>query len=513
MNSKVFSIVWQTHRRPPGLKKDPAKDWLKGRTGCRALWFATLLLVFSASSSWAGEILLSDFSGYETVVTMSEIPSYFGDPLDPLISWDRRVKGIYLWGGRDWRLPGSSQNNPSYVSPFSSPPTAGDPAGFSTASLGIALEVGPLINIGLTDSSFKMDFRGLAELPQRIGFLASFSSNNPDLGMVVNLTTNDQDKYYFYEAGSRLIAIEDGSGIQQVTVWTKLLSSPMELTTFPRVTLDDIRFESFPYGADVTVSAGLMTQGQAGFPSFDNDEPLRKRGEGTLVLDAANLLSGPTEVMQGGVLLAHPSALSRSPISVSDGAVLGVANRVNASIPSLDLGSSALVDISTGSLEIANGFTPDGIKARLLQGRADGTWTGSAGITSSAVVADIGNIVARTVGWKASADGSVTVAYSAPGDTNIDGEVNVFDLVGVNSSGTYGKGNASVWSQGDFDYNGVTNVFDLVLTNGAGVYGRGSYLPVAAPSGVSVVPEPCICPLAIAGFFHLIRRAFRPKAS
>ena len=68
----------------------------------------------------------------------------------------------------------------------------------------------------------------------------------------------------------------------------------------------------------------------------------------------------------------------------------------------------------------------------------------------------------------------------------------VFDLVGVNGSGTYGSGLAADWSQGDFNYDGTTSVFDLVAVTGAGAYGTGSYLPVSATRSVTAVPEPTV---------------------
>ena len=103
-------------------------------------------------------------------------------------------------------------------------------------------------------------------------------------------------------------------------------------------------------------------------------------------------------------------------------------------------------------------------------------------------------------------DGSARVSYAAPGDTNLNGQVDVFDLVSVNSAGKYGTGTASDWSQGDFTYDGVTNVFDLVSVNSAGAYGQGNYFP-AAPSAaglgsVAAVPEPGtlgLASLAVAG--------------
>ena len=92
------------------------------------------------------------------------------------------------------------------------------------------------------------------------------------------------------------------------------------------------------------------------------------------------------------------------------------------------------------------------------------------------------------------ADGAAIVSYAAPGDVDLSGTVNVFDLVSINSSGTYGTAAASVWSTGDFNYDNVTNVFDLVSINTAAAYGQGNYFP-SAPSavglgGVVAVPEP-----------------------
>jgi len=92
-------------------------------------------------------------------------------------------------------------------------------------------------------------------------------------------------------------------------------------------------------------------------------------------------------------------------------------------------------------------------------------------------------------------DGSARVSFAAPGDANLDGNVNVFDLVDIDASGTYGSGGASVWSQGDFNYDGVTNVFDLVGIDTAGAYGTGNYFPagptaLSGPGSIAAVPEP-----------------------
>lgn len=99
------------------------------------------------------------------------------------------------------------------------------------------------------------------------------------------------------------------------------------------------------------------------------------------------------------------------------------------------------------------------------------------------------------------------------GDTNLDGKVDVFDLVLVNTAGKYGTGLASVWAEGDFNSDGLTSVFDLVAINTAGFYGRGSYLPtmsVAAGSdGPAVVPEPDALKLAALAAVGLIMSSWR----
>ena len=92
-------------------------------------------------------------------------------------------------------------------------------------------------------------------------------------------------------------------------------------------------------------------------------------------------------------------------------------------------------------------------------------------------------------------------SFAAPGDVDLNGQVNVFDLIGIDSGGGYGTGGAAVWSQGDFNYDGLSNVFDLISIDTAGAYGTGNYFP-ASPSAAAVtavVPEPaCLGLLAAA---------------
>ena len=283
------------------------------------------------------------------------------------------------------------------------------------------------------------------------------------------------------------------------------------------------------------------------------DGGLTKLGAGILTLSGANTFNGGTSIEAGTLEIAHASAVARSVVTVAAGGMLRIANgtamrapavildggtltgsavtvspvngittlAINAGTifgsPGLTLGtggrmslsrdrrvmvsvgdltvdlspSGGRLDLGAGQVSIAaGGTTPAELRAAILAGRNDGNWNGATGITSTAVtVAGVGQ---RTVGYVFNADGSSGVSFAAPGDTDLNGVVNVFDLITINSSGAYGTGAAADWSDGDVTYDGVTNVFDLVAINSAGIYGKGSYFP-AAPSvsgGMAVVPEP-----------------------
>lgn len=50
----------------------------------------------------------------------------------------------------------------------------------------------------------------------------------------------------------------------------------------------------------------------------------------------------------------------------------------------------------------------------------------------------------REIGYRIETDGSAPISFAAAGDVDLDGAVNVFDLVGVNAAGRYGTGGPAV---------------------------------------------------------------------
>jgi autotransporter-associated beta strand protein len=304
----------------------------------------------------------------------------------------------------------------------------------------------------------------------------------------------------------------------------------------------------------INVPIGSQTQGQAGYATIPTADSVTKIGAGTLVMDAANGYAGPTTISAGTLEVANADGLASSNVTVDTAATLAIAPgtvmkapavildggtlaatavvvnattgigslAVNAGTlaggPAVSVGSGgelalaqdARVTVAVGSLVVAEaagggrvdvgagqvsvaagGITAADLRADLLAGRNGGGWSGMTGITSSTAAAAGGT---RAVGYLVAGDGSAIISFAAPGDTNLNGQVDVFDLVSINSSGAYGTGATSVWARGDFNYDGVTNVFDLVSINGAGAYGQGNYFPASpsAAGGAVAVPEPAL---------------------
>jgi autotransporter-associated beta strand protein len=254
-------------------------------------------------------------------------------------------------------------------------------------------------------------------------------------------------------------------------------------------------------GLVIDVPAGVQTQAEAGYPTIATAPSVTKAGAGTLVFDAANAYTGPTTIAAGTLLVTNADALAATPVAVAPGGTLALppVPRVIARVDGLAVDQGAgggLVDVGAGELTIAaGGISAAELLADIRVGRNGGAWNGASGITSSLAATTTG----RAVGYVVQGDGSTRVSFAAPGDVDLSGQVNVFDLVSINGSGTYGTAAASVWSQGDFTYDGVTNVFDLVAVNTAGVYGQGGYFPVAGAPSPAAVPEPGVGLLAAAG--------------
>jgi hypothetical protein len=79
------------------------------------------------------------------------------------------------------------------------------------------------------------------------------------------------------------------------------------------------------------------------------------------------------------------------------------------------------------------------------------------------------------IGYLVNDDGSMIVAFAAPGDINLDGQVDVVDLSTLLSSGTIEAVVSNGWADGDFNYDGVWDLLDIGAFLATGLYDAGPY--------------------------------------
>lgn len=265
--------------------------------------------------------------------------------------------------------------------------------------------------------------------------------------------------------------------------------------------------------AAVTLSVGGNGESTTFAGRLSGGGAVTKTGSGTLTLSGSSSHTGLTRVTAGRLVAAHPGALASSTASVSAGATLAVGAASQIAVRGLQLSSGGRVDVADGSVAVAGGLAATTVVARIIEGRAGGSWTGTSGIVSTAVAADVAAGLPRAVGWVDDGGGGVRFGYAAPGDTNIDGVIDVLDAANLLNSGRYDRGTAAAWSEGDFTYDGVVDVIDAAEFVMSGLYDAGGYGPAAVAAGtpVAAVPEPgpCLSLLAAGGCAAAARRLRR----
>jgi hypothetical protein len=189
-----------------------------------------------------------------------------------------------------------------------------------------------------------------------------------------------------------------------------------------------------------------------------------------------------------------------------------VAPFTSTSVASLDLTANGLVDVTSGALTIGSGLSAAQLVVELLEGRSGGSWTGTSGITSSVAAADVASSVPRAVGWLDNGNGSLTVAYAAPGDTNLDWSVDILDLANFLALGKFDSGQAATWLEGDFNYDGIVDILDAASFASTGLFNAGNYNTSPVTTGaIAAVPEPTGMAIAVGGAIAAIGLARRRR--
>ncbi len=247
-------------------------------------------------------------------------------------------------------------------------------------------------------------------------------------------------------------------------------------------------------GLSISTGAGLAYQA-SGYQRLAG--PLSGNGSlsvtsGTLVLGAANPFTGGITVSTGASLLVeHPQAIgSARVLTVSGGRVQMAAGTALRGLTVTGLGA---VDLGVGSMTVAaGGISESHLKTLVASGRGDGTWNGTTGIVSSATADATARGEFRAIGWIVRDDGGITVGYAAPGDVNLDGDVDLLDAAGFLAGGAFDQTTTGVWGDGDYNYDGLVDVLDVADALATNLFDTGGYLPAAsaASSPIATVPEP-----------------------
>ncbi len=261
----------------------------------------------------------------------------------------------------------------------------------------------------------------------------------------------------------------------------------------------------WPATIAIHVASGTQTPAQAGRSSLAGSRPVIKTGSGTLVLDGPTTLTGSTTVEAGLVWIAHGSALAASRVVPLPGGAVELAPALEATVGGLSVDAGGLVDLGTGRLTVAAGLPVADAVAAVRAGRGDGSWRGERGITSSAAASSLAASIPRTLGWLDNGDGSVTLAFAAPGDTNLDWRVDLLDAANFLAGGAFDRGTAASWHQGDFGYDGLVDILDAADFISAGLFDAGAYnQPAAGAADLAAVPEPASWPLLGAAAFVMV---------
>ena len=309
--------------------------------------------------------------------------------------------------------------------------------------------------------------------------------------------------------------IEGGGAVSKTGSGTLDLQRPTGLTNTTTVAGGRLRVSDAGALAtsEVMVRAGGMLDVASGVamraPKITVDGGTLQAG--TLAINAATGV--PRVEIRGGVVSGSPA------VSVGAGGTLQLSSSTSivAALASLsvDEAGGGLVDLGAGGLLIAaGGMTQAELLADLVAGRGNGSWNGTSGIVSSAATTALGQSIKRTVGWLDNGNGSLSVAFAAPGDTNLDWSIDILDAANFLASGKFDTGVAANWQEGDFSYDGIVDILDAADFFATGLFGAGNYnTPPSAslPLPTAAVPEPSSLAMVLAAVAAACGRVWLPR--
>ena len=225
------------------------------------------------------------------------------------------------------------------------------------------------------------------------------------------------------------------------------------------------------------------------------ESELALAGGGQLRLSGSNpAFSGRITIIDGAVRIDSEVALDdRVTVGfsgTSPAKTLAIA-AASVRLGRLDLVDDARIEIGTGLVTVATGLSGERLRRALVAGRGNGQWDARTGITSAAVAVAAAAGASRSIGWADRGDGSMSFAFAAPGDANIDGIVDVLDAADLIAAGRFDTGADATWAEGDFGYDGVVDVLDVADFLSGGLFDAGPQGGDPWTGGpAAAVPEP-----------------------
>jgi autotransporter-associated beta strand protein len=253
----------------------------------------------------------------------------------------------------------------------------------------------------------------------------------------------------------------------------EIITQPATRTAIMDRVLDSFAIQAPPMDLVVTVAGG---QTIVDSDVRSGDVRLVKRGAGRLVIERANAFTGGTLIEDGEVVVRHVEALAAGSVTLRGQGRLTLDIGVERlSLPVLDMAATTRIDVGFGGLTIAAvGIAEDQLVALLRTARGDGDWAASpAGIGSAFAAAGSG----RGVGFVRDESASISVAFAAAGDVNLDGVVDILDVSALLADGGYDTATPAGWATGDFTFDGVVDILDVSELFAAAAFDAGSYLP------------------------------------
>lgn len=201
----------------------------------------------------------------------------------------------------------------------------------------------------------------------------------------------------------------------------------------------------------------------------------------------------------GGVLTGPNSTLVLSPRSdegncnplcvctfggLSFGSSSPIQNFTYTSQATPEYNGKLIIDGNT-QIVLKNGtYEKNDIKNLLALGRNDGSWNGSTGITTNYSINDI-----KSIGYYVNENNDMILQFALPGDTNLDGIVDILDVSNIVASGKYNsEATDADWIDGDFNYDGIVDILDVALFLSTDAYGNGNYLPQSSEFEITWTP-------------------------